>query len=95
MLVMLLGQSRVFYSMAHDGLLWKWAGDIHPRFRTPWKSTAITGVVVATIGSLVPIGDLGQMVSIGTLMAFVIVCAGVWVMRRRRPRLPHRCACLH
>ncbi len=87
MLVMLLGQSRVFYSMAHDGLLWKWAGDIHPRFRTPWKSTAVTGVVVAFVGSLVPIGDLGQMVSIGTLMAFVIVCAGVWVMRRKRPEV--------
>ncbi len=87
MLVMLLGQSRVFYSMAHDGLLWKWAGEIHPKFRTPWKSTAITGVCVAFIGSLVPIGDLGEMVSIGTLMAFVIVCAGVWVMRRRRPEV--------
>ncbi|MGZ4815532.1 MAG: amino acid permease [Terriglobales bacterium] len=89
MLVMLLGQSRVFYSMAHDGLLWKWAGDIHPRFRTPWKSTAVVGIVVACIGSLVPIGDLGQMVSIGTLMAFVIVCAGVWVMRVKRPEV-HR-----
>jgi APA family basic amino acid/polyamine antiporter len=87
MLVMLLGQSRVFYSMAHDGLLWKWAGDIHPKFRTPWKSTAITGVCVAVIGSLVPIGDLGQMVSIGTLMAFVIVCAGIWVMRKKRPEI--------
>ncbi|HUK88072.1 MAG TPA: amino acid permease [Terriglobales bacterium] len=87
MLVMLLGQSRVFYSMAHDGLLWKWAGEVHPKFRTPWKSTAITGVCVATIGSLVPIGSLGQMVSIGTLMAFVIVCAGVWVMRVKRPEL--------
>ncbi len=85
MLVMLLGQSRVFYSMAHDGLLWKWAGDIHPKFRTPWKSTAVTGILVAFTGSLVPIGDLGQMVSIGTLMAFIIVCAGVWVMRRNRP----------
>ena len=85
MLVMLLGQSRVFYSMAHDGLLWKWAGDIHPKFRTPWKSTAVTGILVAFTGSLVPIGDLGQMVSIGTLMAFIIVCAGVWVMRRKRP----------
>jgi len=89
MLVMLLGQSRVFYSMAHDGLLWKWAGDIHPRFRTPWKSTGVVGIVVACIGSLVPIGDLGQMVSIGTLMAFVIVCAGVWVMRVKRPEV-HR-----
>ena len=88
MLVMLLGQSRVFYSMAHDGLLWKWAGDIHPKFRTPWKSTAVTGLFVAFTGALVPIGDLGQMVSIGTLMAFVIVCAGVWVMRRTRPEIP-------
>src|SRR5271169_3286078 len=88
MLVMLLGQSRVFYAMAHDGLLWKWAGEIHPRFRTPWKSTAVTGFFVAVTGSLVPIGDLGQMVSIGTLMAFVIVCAGVWIMRRTRPDVP-------
>ena len=87
MLVMLLGQSRVFYSMAHDGLLWKWAGDIHPRFRTPWKSTAIVGLLVAFVGAVVPIGDLGQLVSIGTLLAFVIVCAGVWIMRVRRPEL--------
>jgi len=87
MLVMLLGQSRVFYSMAHDGLLWKWAGDIHPRFRTPWKSTAIVGLCVAIVGAVVPIGDLGQLVSIGTLLAFVIVCAGVWIMRVRRPDL--------
>jgi APA family basic amino acid/polyamine antiporter len=87
MLVMLLGQSRVFYSMAHDGLLWKWAGDIHPRFRTPWKSTAIVGLGVATLGALVPIGNLGQLVSIGTLLAFVIVCAGVWILRVRRPDL--------
>jgi APA family basic amino acid/polyamine antiporter len=88
MLVMLLGQSRVFYSMAHDGLLWKWAGDIHPKFRTPWKSTAIVGICVAFVGALVPIGDLGQLVSIGTLLAFVIVCAGVWILRIRRPELP-------
>jgi basic amino acid/polyamine antiporter, APA family len=87
MLVMLLGQSRVFYSMAKDGLLWKWAGDIHPRFRTPWKSTAIVGILVAFVGATVPIGDLGQLVSIGTLLAFVIVCAGVWIMRVRRPEL--------
>lgn len=87
MLVMLLGQSRVFYSMAHDGLLWKWAGDIHPRFRTPWKSTMITGFGAALFGSLVPIGSLGQMVSIGTLLAFVIVCAAVMILRVRRPDL--------
>jgi APA family basic amino acid/polyamine antiporter len=87
MLVMLLGQSRVFYSMAHDGLLWKWAGDIHPRFRTPWKTTAVVGLVAAIFGSLVPIGSLGQMVSIGTLLAFVIVCAAVLILRVRRPDL--------
>ena len=87
MLVMLLGQSRVFYSMAHDGLLWKWAGEIHPRFRTPYKSTAIVGLCVATLGALVPIGNLSQLVSIGTLLAFVIVCAGVWILRVRRPDL--------
>jgi APA family basic amino acid/polyamine antiporter len=88
MLVMMLGQSRVFFSMAKDGLLWKWAGEIHPKFRTPWKSTAIVGFCVAVVGSLVPIGSLGQMVSIGTLFAFVIVCAGVLVMRRKRPDIP-------
>ncbi len=87
MLVMLLGQSRVFYSMAHDGLLWKWAGDIHPKFRTPWKSTMVTGFGAALFGSLVPIGSLGQMVSIGTLLAFVIVCAAVMILRVRRPDL--------
>src|ERR1700686_3125973 len=87
MLVMMLGQSRVFYSMSRDGLLWKWASDIHPRFRTPWKSTAIVGLCVAFVGALVPIGDLGQLVSIGTLLAFVIVCAGVWILRVRRPEL--------
>jgi len=87
MLVMLLGQSRVFYSMAHDGLLWKWAGEIHPRFRTPYKSTAVVGLGAAIFGSLVPIGSLGQMVSIGTLLAFVIVCAAVLILRVRRPDL--------
>jgi APA family basic amino acid/polyamine antiporter len=89
MLVMLLGQSRVFYSMSRDGLLPKWAGEIHPRFRTPWKSSIIVGLFVAVFAALVPIGILGQLVSIGTLLAFVIVSAGVWLLRRRRPDL-HR-----
>ncbi len=87
MLVMLLGQSRVFYSMAHDGLLWKWAGDIHAKFRTPWKSTVIVGLFVAIFGAVIPIRVLGELVSIGTLLAFVIVCAGVWVLRLRQPEL--------
>ena len=88
MLVMLLGQSRVFYSMSRDGLLPKWAGAIHPRFRTPWISSLVVGVCVAFFASLIPIGDLAVLVNIGTLLAFVIVCAGVWILRRKRPDLP-------
>ena len=89
MLVMLLGQSRVFYSMSRDGLLWQWAGEVHPRFRTPWKSTIIVGIFCAFFASLIPIGVLGELVSIGTLLAFVIVCAGIMVLRKKRPDL-HR-----
>jgi APA family basic amino acid/polyamine antiporter len=88
MLVMLLGQSRVFYSMSKDGLLPRWASAIHPRFRTPWISTTLVGCFVAVFAALIPIGILGELVSIGTLLAFVIVCAGVWVLRVRRPDLP-------
>src|ERR1022692_2975888 len=87
MLVMLLGQSRVFYSMSRDGLLPKWAGAIHPRFATPWISSIVVGIFVAFFASVIPIGILGELVSIGTLLAFVIVCAGVWILRRRRPEL--------
>jgi APA family basic amino acid/polyamine antiporter len=89
MLVMLLGQSRVFYSMSRDGLLWKWAGEIHPRFRTPYKSSIVVGFFVAIFAAVVPIGILGELVSIGTLLAFVIVCAGIWILRVRKPEL-HR-----
>ncbi len=88
MLVMLLGQSRVFYSMSRDGLLPKWAGAIHPRFRTPWISTSIVGAFVAIFAALIPIDVLGELVSIGTLLAFIIVCAGVWVLRKKSPDLP-------
>jgi APA family basic amino acid/polyamine antiporter len=87
MLVMLLGQSRVFFSMSRDGLLPEWAGAVHPRFRTPWISSITVGIFVAIFASLIPIGILGELVSIGTLLAFVIVCAGVWVLRVRRPEL--------
>ncbi len=89
MLVMLLGQSRVFFSMSRDGLLPEWAGRVHPRFRTPYISSITVGIFVAIFASLIPIGILGELVSIGTLLAFVIVCAGVWLMRRRRPEI-HR-----
>jgi basic amino acid/polyamine antiporter, APA family len=89
MLVMLLGQSRVFFSMSRDGLLPRWAGAVHPRFRTPWISSIVVGVFVAFLPAILPIGVLDEMTSIGTLLAFVIVCAGVWVLRVRRPDL-HR-----
>jgi APA family basic amino acid/polyamine antiporter len=87
MLVMLLGQSRVFYSMSRDGLLPEWAGRVHPRFRTPYISSITVGIFVAIFASLIPIGILGELVSIGTLLAFVIVCTGVWILRVKRPTL--------
>ncbi len=87
MLVMLLGQSRVFYSMSRDGLLWPWAGKIHPRFRTPYLSSIVVGVFVAILATLVPLSVLDEMTSVGTLLAFVLVSAGVWVMRRSHPEL--------
>ncbi len=86
MLVMLLGQSRVLYAMAHDGLLpKKFFGDIHPRFRTPWKATMLAGLLAAIVGSVTPIDDIGKMVNIGTLLAFVIVCISIMVLRRTDP----------
>ncbi len=88
MVVMLMGQSRIFYTMAQDGLLPPWVGTIHPRFRTPWIASVMLGLFVAFFAALVPISDLGRFTSIGTLFAFVIVCAGVWVLRKRRPDLP-------
>jgi APA family basic amino acid/polyamine antiporter len=86
-LVMLLGQSRVFYAMSRDGLIGPWAGKVHPRFRTPYLSTIYVGVVVALITATFPIQILGELVNIGTLLAFVLVCLGVWVLRRKRPDL--------
>jgi len=87
MLVMLLGQSRVLYAMSRDGLIPPWAGRVHPRFKTPWLSTLITGGAVALFAGLFPIQILGKLVNIGTLLAFVLVCLGVWILRRTRPDL--------
>ncbi len=87
MLVMLLGQTRVLYSMANDGLLpKKFFADIHPKFRTPWKNTMLVGLIAAIVGSVTPIDDIGKMVNIGTLLAFVIVCIAVMVLRRHTTR---------
>ncbi len=86
MLVMLLGQTRVLYAMAKDGLLpKKFFAAVHPKFRTPYKNTILVGVLAAVVGSLTPIDDIGKMVNIGTLLAFVIVCIAVLVLRRTLP----------
>src|SRR6187401_1650556 len=87
-LVMLLGQSRVFFSMSKDGLVPKVFGDVHPTFRTPYKSNIIFFVFTALFAAFVPGDIVGEMTSIGTLFAFMLVCAGVWIMRSRRPDLP-------
>lgn len=89
MLVMLLGQTRVLYSMANDGLLpRKFFAAVHPKWHTPWKNTILIGVVAAVVGSVTPINDLGNLVNIGTLLAFVIVCIAVMVLRRSNPDQP-------
>jgi APA family basic amino acid/polyamine antiporter len=87
-LVMLLGQSRVFYSMSHDGLVPKFFSDIHPRYHTPYKSNWFFFVFTALFAAFVPGDIVGEMTSIGTLFAFMLVCAGVWILRVRRPDIP-------
>ena len=86
-LVMLLGQSRVFYSMSHDGLVPPVFSEIHPKYRTPYKSNMLFFVFTSLFAAFVPVDIVGEMTSIGTLFAFILVCAGVWIMRRRRPDL--------
>jgi len=87
-LVMLLGQPRIFFTMARDGLLPPIFGSVHPIYRTPWVASILTGGTAMLVAGLFPIGLLGELVSIGTLLAFVIVCAGVLVLRYTDPDLP-------
>jgi APA family basic amino acid/polyamine antiporter len=87
-LVMLLGQSRVFYAMSQDGLVPKIFSDVHPRYKTPWKSNIVFFVFTGLFAAFIPGDIVGEMTSIGTLFAFSLVCAGVWIMRRRRPDVP-------
>jgi APA family basic amino acid/polyamine antiporter len=84
-LVMLLGQPRIFYTMANDGLLPKKLARLHPKFRTPYITTILTGVVACIIAGLLPINILSELVSIGTLLAFVIVCISILILRKKRP----------
>jgi APA family basic amino acid/polyamine antiporter len=89
-LVMLMGQSRVFYSMSRDGLVPKLFSDVHPRYRTPWKSNLLFFVFVGFFAAFLPEDIVGDMTSIGTLFAFILVCAGVWILRVRHPDLPRQ-----
>ena len=87
-LASLLGQSRIFYVMARDGMLPPAVAAVHPRFKTPFITTMITGVAVAVLALIVPLNNLLNLVNIGTLIAFSVVCAGVLYLRKRRPDLP-------
>lgn len=87
-MVMLMGQTRVFFSMSKDGLLPKIFSDVHPKFRTPWKSNVLFMVFVSLFAAFVPSNVVGEMTSIGTLLAFVLVCVGVMVLRKTQPNLP-------
>jgi APA family basic amino acid/polyamine antiporter len=88
-LVLLIGQTRVFFAMSRDALLPAWFSAIHPRFRTPYRVTVMTGIVVAMVAAVTPINEVAELVSIGTLMAFLLVSAAVIVLRWYRPDL-HR-----
>ncbi len=87
-LVLLLGQSRVFFTMASDGLLWKSFAKVHPKYKTPYITSIVTGSFAALFAGLFPIGLLGELVSIGTLLAFVIVCIGIIILRKKEPDAP-------
>lgn len=93
LLVMLMGQPRVFFSMSRDGLLWPWISKVHPRFRTPYVSQIITGIVVAGFAGFIDIGTAAELCNIGTLFAFSIVCGGIVILRRTHPELKRSFSC--
>jgi APA family basic amino acid/polyamine antiporter len=88
MLVLMFGQTRVFYQMARDGLIWKVFSVVNPRFQTPATGTMLLGVIIAIAAAVLPLGVLGDLVSLGTAMAFAIVCISVKYLRKHEPALP-------
>ena len=97
MLVMMLGQTRIFLGMAKDGLLPKnMFASIHPTFKTPWKSTILVGAIVSVVAALTPIDKVSELCSSGTLLAFAMICGAVWLLRVREPNLvrPYRAPAL-
>jgi APA family basic amino acid/polyamine antiporter len=93
LLVMLMGQPRIFFSMSRDGLLWPWISRVHPRFRTPYIAQIFTGIVVAGFAGFIDIGTAAELCNIGTLFAFAIVCGGVVVLRKTHPELRRSFRC--
>jgi len=93
LVVMLMGQPRIFFSMSRDGLLWPWISKVHPRFRTPYVSQILTGIVVAGFAGFIDIGTAAELCNIGTLFAFAIVCGGVVVLRKTHPELKRSFRC--
>ena len=93
LMVMLMGQPRVFYSMSRDGLLWPWISKVHPRFRTPYIAQLLTGVVVAVFAGFLDIGTAAELCNIGTLFAFSIVCGGIAILRRTHPDMKRSFRC--
>ncbi|WP_433473088.1 amino acid permease [Spirillospora sp. CA-142024] len=87
-MILLLGQSRIFFAMGRDGLMPRWLSVVHPRFGTPYRSTIIMGVIVAVLAGFIPLSELAELVNIGTLFAFLVVSVGIMILRRTRPELP-------
>lgn len=87
-MVLLMGQSRVFFSMSKDGLVPAIFSEVHPKYQTPWKSNILFALLVSLFAGLVPVSVVGEMTSIGTLFAFVLVCVGVLVLRKKQPDAP-------
>lgn len=88
LIVLLMGQPRIFFSMSRDGLLWPWAAKVHPKYKTPYRTQILTGLVVAGFAAFIDIGTAAELTNIGTLFAFALVCGGILVLRYTKPDLP-------
>ncbi|MDO8494069.1 MAG: amino acid permease, partial [Deltaproteobacteria bacterium] len=93
LLVLLMGQPRIFFAMSRDGLLWSWISKVHPKYKTPYRSQVLTGLVVALVAGFIDIGTAAELTNIGTLFAFALVCAGVMILRKTEPDLHRHFKC--